>query len=113
MMRCVFDRSGTETVRCRRCGRTLQTPYADEPGRVSAPCRSVVPIGMGDVLHLLFTAAGVAALYRRVRGPKPCGCAERQATLNRVLPFPAPLRRLVAAAVVQAGHLLSTARRPS
>lgn len=47
------------------------------------------PRGLGDVLAAVFKATGAAKLakaYERVTG-KPCGCAQRQAALNKAVPF--------------------------
>lgn len=45
--------------------------------------------GLGDVLAAVFKATGIAAAAKgveRLTG-KPCGCAQRQAALNRALPL--------------------------
>jgi hypothetical protein len=50
-------------------------PHYDGPAR-----------GLGDVVHAVAKATGVAALARtveRVTG-RPCGCAARRAVLNRL-----------------------------
>jgi hypothetical protein len=44
------------------------------------------PRGLGDVVHKVAQATGVAAVVKKVAG-EDCGCAGRRAALNRVVPF--------------------------
>jgi hypothetical protein len=46
--------------------------------------------GAGDAVAVVLNASGMGHVAKRVieaATGKPCGCANRQATLNRVLPF--------------------------
>lgn len=42
--------------------------------------------GLGDVVHNVAQATGVAAVVKRVAG-EGCGCSGRRAALNRAVPF--------------------------
>lgn len=95
-MECSFIRTDTDAVVCRRplCGRRVKTPYAAEPARVHARCRSLVPIGSGDVVALALMALRVDRQARRLWRwitRKPCGCDDRQARWNDALPLPRPV----------------------
>ena len=42
--------------------------------------------GLGDVVHAVAKATGVAAVVEKVAG-KDCGCGKRRAALNAAVPF--------------------------
>lgn len=42
--------------------------------------------GIGDTVHGIARATGIAALVETIAGTS-CGCGERRAILNRVMPF--------------------------
>lgn len=44
------------------------------------------PRGLGDIVHNVAQATGVAAVVKRVAG-EGCGCSGRRAALNRAVPF--------------------------
>jgi hypothetical protein len=51
--------------------------------------REAAPKGMGDTLEKVFEATGVADVVKFIAG-EDCGCDERKAKLNKILPFHNP-----------------------
>lgn len=43
--------------------------------------------GAGDALAWVLGGTGIAAAWKWLRRGKPCGCAKRQAALNKALPL--------------------------
>lgn len=73
-----------------RCTNALALPlYGDEPSPgICGICEHYTgaPRGLGDIVHTVAKATGVAAVARtveRVTG-RPCGCAQRRAALNKL-----------------------------
>ena len=72
-MFCDFQELEPGKIRCIRCQRTLTTRRPASEAKAICKLR-----GLGDVVASVTSAVGI----------KPCGgCKERQAALNRLVPF--------------------------
>lgn len=68
------------------CGKSHEQPYVEVYGGTTEDQPSW---GFGDTVAKAIHAMRldtVAAAYTEITG-KPCGCSERQATLNRLFPY--------------------------
>ena len=63
-------------------------PASDER---CAPCEKYKgpPRGLGDVVHSIAKATGIAQVVEKVAG-KDCGCAKRRAAMNAAIPLADP-----------------------
>lgn len=88
--RCQFERVSSGKVRCSECRQTLKTAVA--PELIRATCRAkrrltlvgqaLAVMPAGDALAAMTKYTGIAAAVKAITDDK-CGCADRQAWLNR------------------------------
>jgi hypothetical protein len=67
-------------------------PISEWPflARGIARLRTAADAGLGDTIHrnlARFGADALARFYKAITG-RPCGCADRQAALNNLFPYP-------------------------
>lgn len=43
--------------------------------------------GLGDVVHAVMKVTGIEKIVKKASKGKDCGCAKRQAALNKAVPF--------------------------
>lgn len=72
------DDNGRRKYRCIRCGRNT-APTASERDRIFATCRV---IGLGDYVTYWLALFGLTKERVEWFTGKPCGCAQRQKSLN-------------------------------
>lgn len=72
-----------------RCVHPLMHGHADDARCSACPHYKGRARGLGDIVHKVTTATGVAGAMKaveRVTG-KPCNCGQRRAALNAAVPF--------------------------
>lgn len=93
MSRCRLTSDG-DLLRCDRCPLVIRDRRADgvRGTPLDVGCPQGVPAksrGLGDTVAKITRATGIDRLVKAVakkRG-KPCGCAGRQAALNKAVPY--------------------------